>query len=92
MKILETHIENDKITKVRYFDDYQGVETEGYLTLNTPMVVSSTLTEEQVVAYLENDSKDAVNLIKSRLQEQAKAVQPTVRPPWLGAETFKAQI
>ena len=92
MKILETHIENDKIFKVRYFDEYQSVQTEGYLTLNTPMNVVIDMTEEDVVKYLENDSKEAINLIKSRLQEQSEAVLPQVRPPWLGKETFKVAL
>jgi len=92
MKILETHIQNDKIFKVRYFDEYQSVQTEGYLTLNTPMNVVADMTEEDVVKYLENDSKEAINLIKSRLQEQSEAVLPQVRPPWLGTETFKVAL
>lgn len=35
------------------------------------MNVAIDMTEEDVVKYLENDSKEAINLIKSRLQEQS---------------------
>ena len=56
------------------------------------MNVAIDMTEEDVVKYLENDSKEAINLIKSRLQEQSEAVLPQVRPPWLGTETFKVAL
>jgi hypothetical protein len=88
MNILETYITNDKITKIKYFIESNGVQTEGYLTLKIPMNVVENLQEDDVVKYVEKDSQEFLNLIESRLQEQAQMLEKPATPPWLVEQTF----
>jgi hypothetical protein len=87
MKILETHIADEKISKIRYFIELNGVETEGYLTLNTPMPVAMATSEDAVIKYVESDSQTFLNLIELNLQAQAQQSKITTDLPWQ-ASTF----
>ena len=99
-KIKDMEVENDVILGAHYScilsDDTNYVETEGWWPLKprVPMPVFKDITEEQVCAWVEEDStQDGVNPIKSRLAEQlANLKKEKVKMPWLPAETFKVSL
>jgi hypothetical protein len=91
-KILEISAKNEIITHAKYQviaknkDNF--VENEGnwwfqFLELKVPF---ADVTEEMVVSWIEKETtKDGINLIKSRLEEQLNVleVQENVVAPWL---------
>jgi peptide subunit release factor 1 (eRF1) len=89
--ILEIYASGDLITSVRYhcrcFNDVDEVETEGNWffaepTINIPL---EDVTEEMIVEWISKEAtKDGVNLIESRLEEQLASLSKTrtVHPPW----------
>jgi hypothetical protein len=92
-KILEISADNALITHAKYFvtaeaDTGEKVETEGNWwfsdkILNKPF---SEVTELDVISWIENETtKNGVNLIKSRLEEQLASLtgNGVVVAPWL---------
>ena len=68
-------------------EDNQSVETEGNWWFNEPKlrVPFDQVTEEMVAQWIENEAtKDGVNVIKSRLEEQLALLEKSksVVPPW----------
>jgi hypothetical protein len=85
-RILDIYAEGELITHVRYHASIGKVETEGnwYFRepqFNTPL---ANVTEEMLIEWIEKEAiQDGVNPIKSRLEEQLKAIQPEkIYPPW----------
>ena len=91
-KIEELSAENGLITHVKYrctvSDEGQSVATEGNWWFNEPKikVPFEQVSEEMVAGWIEQEAvKDGVCHIKSRLEEQLKALEANkpVVAPWL---------
>ena len=90
-KIEELSAEDGLITHAKYrctvSDEGQSVATEGNWWFNEPKikVPFEQVTEEMVAQWIENEAtKDGVNVIKSRLEEQLALLEKSksVVPPW----------
>lgn len=90
--ILDIQAEGDLITSVRYhcrcFNDENEVETEGnwYFAEPSLKIPLDEVTEEMIVDWISKEAtKDGINLIESRLEEQLAGLSKTrtVHPPWL---------
>jgi len=91
-KIKELSAKDGLITHAKYkcvvIEDDLSVETEGNWWFNEPklQVPFEQVTEELVASWIEKEAvKDGVCHIKSRLEEQLKALEAnkTVVAPWL---------
>ena len=99
-KILDLEADGELITKVHYHvsasDDQNTVETEGYWKFTNPVlnVPFKDVLPIDVTQWVEIDStKDGVNPIKLRLDEQLKALSniKAVQAPWV-KNTFKPKF
>ena len=97
-QILEIHVDDELITHVRYFawieKDGKRVETEGHWYFNEPSltVPLADVTEDMLLQWLVKDTtKDGLNPIKSRLEEQLKAQKQPVPAPWM-PQTYTPNI
>ena len=88
-KILEVSAKDGVITHARYHvtatENDKSVETEGnwYFDCPTAKVPFEQVTEEMVASWIESEAvKDGICHITARLQEQLKALEDTVIPPW----------
>jgi len=92
-KILEISADDDLITHAKYFvtaeaDTGEKVETEGNWWFSDKILKTPfhEVTEADVASWIENETtKDGINLIKSRLEEQLASLQENrvVVAPWL---------
>ena len=94
LKILELYGDGAAATGARYLasitDGPITVESEGNWYFDA--VPLATLTEDVVAAIItQATTKDGVNSIQARLQEQLGAQAKTIRLPWL-PETFTVSV
>ena len=92
-KILEVSADGELITHAKYHvtaqtEDGDKVETEGNWWFSDKILKKPFLevTEDDVAAWIEAETtKDGINLIKSRLEEQLASLQKNrvVVAPWL---------
>lgn len=90
---------DDPISKVRFLlkakDDENTVETEGYHEFSEGVVAKdyADTKEEDLIRWLDQDTtQDDVNIIKSNLENQLKALKSSqkVQLPW-EANTFTVE-
>ena len=97
-KILEISAKNGVITHARYHviatQNNKSVETEGnwYFDCSNVKIEFDQVTEEMVANWIEQEAqKDGKCHITACLEEQLKALQNKVVPPWM-PQVFKPEI
>lgn len=97
-KILETTVEDEKITHVKYYvsavEGEKKVETEGNAYADFSFGINfEEITEQNVISVLKNlYVQGESNLIELNLKKQlANLSVETVSPPW-HVDTFKVEV
>ena len=97
-KILDVSAKDSVITHARYHvtatQNNKSVETEGnwYFDCSNVKIEFDQVTEEMVASWIEQEAqKDGKCHITACLEEQLKALQNKVVPPWM-PQVFKPEI
>lgn len=94
LKILELYGSNNQATGARYLasetDGQTTVQSEGNWYFDPVSLASAT--EESIATIIrEATTKDGINSIQARLNEQLASQSQPVRPPWV-PETFTVSV